>query len=85
MKKIIILFIGLIPFGCSEFLSLDTKPEITEREVAFSILLTDNSGYMKKLFGSDNVRNARVTLKSNLLGKEYNLVSDSSGIIKIMV
>jgi len=83
MKKIIIVLIYLMLFGCSEFLSVDTKPEITEREATFSILLTDNSGYMKKLFGNDYVRNAKVSLKSNLLGKEYTLVSDSIGIIKL--
>lgn len=71
-----------MPFGCSEFLSVDTKPEITEREFTFSITLLDNSGYMKKLFGNDYVRNAKVILKSNLLGKEYNLVSDSNGTVK---
>lgn len=83
MKKIIILLICLMPFGCSEFLSVDTKPKITEREATFSILLTDNSGYMKKLFGNDYVRKAKVNLKSNMLGKEYNLVSDSTGTIKL--
>jgi hypothetical protein len=83
MKKIIILLISLLPLGCSEFLSVDSKPETIEREVTSVISLIDNSGYMKKLYGNDFVRNAQVNLKSNLLGKEYNLVSDSAGTIEL--
>jgi len=83
MKKILALLIGLLPLGCSDFLSVDSKPEIIEREVTFVISLIDNSGYMKKLYGNDFVRNAKVTLKSNLLGEEYSFVSDSAGTIKV--
>lgn len=83
MKKILALLIGLLPLGCSDFLSVDSKPETIEREVTFVISLIDNSGYMKKLYGNDFVRNAKVTLKSNLLGEEYSFVSDSAGAIKV--
>ncbi|NWF90027.1 MAG: DUF4876 domain-containing protein [Ignavibacteriaceae bacterium] len=83
MKKIFALLFGLLPLGCSEFLSVDSKPETLEREVTFTIALVDNSGYMQKLFGNNFVRNAEVTLKSNLLGKEYSAISDSSGTVKI--
>lgn len=69
--------------SCSDFLGIDQKPEITEREVTFVISLIDNSGMMNTLFGSDAVRGASVNLKSNLLGTEYNLISDSSGKISI--
>ena len=69
--------------GCSNILGTDPKPDKTEREIEFQITLKDNSGFMQILFGSDKVRGAEVTLKSNLLGNEYNLISDSNGVIKI--
>lgn len=69
--------------SCSDFLGVDQKPDLTEREVTFIINLKDNSGLMNILFGSDAVRGANVNLKSNLLGTEYNLISDSTGNISI--
>lgn len=83
MKKIFFLLISFLLFGCSDFLSVDTKPTVVERTVTFNIQLTDNSGYMNILFGNNFVRGAKVNLKSNLLGAEYNLTSDSAGTIKI--
>ncbi len=85
MKDKILLFIwlGLISLSCSEFLGVDPKPEVTEREVTFKIVFKDKSGFMNTLYGNELVRNANVTLKSNLLGSEYNLTSDSTGTIKI--
>lgn len=80
---ILLLIIGIIFNSCSEFLGVDEKPVTTEREVTFSIRFTDKSGFMNTLFGSDAVRGAVVNLKSNLLGTEYTLVSDSNGVITV--
>ncbi len=82
-KILIFIWLGLLSLSCSEFLSVDPKPEVTEREVTFKIVFKDKSGFMNTLYGSDFVRDAFVTLKSNLLGSEYNLTSDSTGTIKI--
>lgn len=83
MRIILFLLIGLMPLGCSEFLSSESKPEVIERESTYSISFKDNSGFMQKLFGSDLVRGAEVTLKSNLLGEEYRFITDSSGSIQV--
>ena len=77
------LIFSVLSFSCSDILGTDPKPEKTEREIEFQITLKDNSGFMQILFGSDKVRGAEVTLKSNLLGNEYYLTSDSNGVIKI--
>lgn len=69
--------------GCSDFLGIESKPELTEREVTFRISFKDNSGCMNVLFGSEAVCGAVINLKSNLLGKEYNFVSDSNGTISV--
>lgn len=87
MKKIwicIILFFPLIFFlSCSELVKFEEKPISFERSRTFRIQLVDNSGYMRLIFGSDYVRGAEVLLKSNLLGIEYKLVSDSNGTVEI--
>lgn len=77
------LIFSVLSFSCSDILGTDPKPEKTEREIEFQITLKDNSGFMQILFGSDKVRGAEVSLKSNLLGTEYYLTSDSNGVIKI--
>jgi hypothetical protein len=77
------LILSVLSFSCSDILGTDPKPEKTEREIEFQITLKDNSGFMQILFGSDKVRGAEVNLKSNLLGNEYYLTSDSNGVIKI--
>jgi hypothetical protein len=77
------LTFSILSISCSDILGTDPKPEKTEREIEFQITLKDNSGFMQILFGSEKVRGAEVTLKSNLLGNEYYLTSDSNGVIKI--
>lgn len=88
-KKFLLLFqvfvtlmLSTIFFSCSNILGVDPKPEKIEREIGFQISLKDNSTFMQTLFGSGNVRGARVNLKSNTLGTEYNYISDSLGAIK---
>lgn len=77
------LILSVLSLSCSNILGVDPKPAKTERAIDFQITLKDNSGFMQTLFGSDRVRGAEVTLKSNLLGNEYYLISDSNGVIKI--
>lgn len=77
------LILSVLSISCSNILGVDPKPAKTERAIDFQITLKDNSGFMQTLFGSDRVRGAEVTLKSNLLGNEYYLISDSNGVIKI--
>ncbi|MCF8266591.1 MAG: DUF4876 domain-containing protein [Ignavibacteriales bacterium] len=73
----------IILFSCSDFLSTESKPEKVERNITFSLVLKDNSGFMETLYGNSRVRGAEVTLKSNLLGTEYTLFSDSNGVVSI--
>lgn len=81
LKYVFLLLTGIVFSGCSEFLGVDEKPGTTEREVTFSIRFKDDSGFMNTLYGSDAVRGAVVNLKSNLLGTEITLVSDSNGVV----
>ncbi len=87
MKKIwlcIFLFFPLIFFlSCSELVKFEEKPISFERSKTFRIQLVDNSGYMRSIFGNDYVRGAEVLLRSNSLGTEYKLVSDSNGTVEI--
>jgi len=82
-KYLFALTFSILSISCSDILGVDPKPTKTERDIEFQITLKDNSGFMQILFGNDKVRGAGVTLKSNLLGNEYNLTSDSNGVIKI--
>ena len=82
-KFLFAMTFSMLSISCSDILGTDPKPEKTERDIEFQITLKDNSGFMQVLFGSDKVRGAEVTLKSNLLGNEYYLTSDSNGVIKI--
>ncbi len=84
------IFIGIflasilvLTIGCSDFLGVESKPEKIEREITFKLVLNDNSGFMQALYGNTRVRGAEVTLKSNLLGTEYKLFSDSNGVVSI--
>ncbi|MBZ0200708.1 MAG: DUF4876 domain-containing protein, partial [Ignavibacteriaceae bacterium] len=83
ISKILLIFILLLTFGCSDVLNVETKPDKIEREITFTLVLNDNTGFMQTLFGSSRVRGAEVTLKSNLLGTEYKLVSDTNGVVSI--
>lgn len=82
-KFLFALTFSILSISCSDILGVDPKPIKTERDIEFQITLKDNSGFMQILFGSDKVRGAEVSLKSNLLGSEYKLISDSNGVIKI--
>lgn len=84
------IFIGIflasilvLTIGCSDFLGVESKPEKIEREITFKLVLNDNSGFMQAIYGNTHVRDAEVTLKSNLLGTEYKLFSDSNGVVSI--
>ncbi|MCR4417025.1 MAG: DUF4876 domain-containing protein [Ignavibacteria bacterium] len=87
MKRILQISLLLISsisiFSCSQIVDFESKPVAMERKQVFRIRLVDQSGYMMSLFGSDAVRNAQVFLKSNLLGEEYNLVTDTNGVVEI--
>lgn len=83
IKYLLIFLFGLFGGGCDDFPGIESKPNLTEREVTFRIILKDNSGLMNILFGSDKVRGAQINLKSNLLGLEYNLTTDSNGLVSI--
>lgn len=82
-KFLFALIFSVLSISCSDIFGVDPKPPNTERDIEFQITLKDNSGFMQILFGSDKVRGAEVTLKSNLLGDEYNLTSDTNGVVKI--
>jgi len=79
----LLIILSFFSLSCSDILGVDPKPVNVEREIVFQITLKDNSGFMQTLFGNDGVRGAEVSLKSNLLGTEYNLISDSNGVVKI--
>lgn len=87
MKRILqislLLIFSISIFSCSQIVDFESKPVAMERKQVFRIRLVDQSGYMMSLFGSDAVRNAQVFLKSNLLGEEYNLVTDTNGVVEI--
>lgn len=83
ISRILLAFIVLHTFGCSDLLNVESKPDKIEREITFKLVLNDNTGFMQTLFGNNHVRGAEVTLKSNLLGTEYKLVSDTNGVVSI--
>lgn len=87
MKRIfecvIILSLFFTLYSCSEIVNFENKPTAFERGQTFRIKLIDNSGYMRSLFGNDGVRDARVLLKSNLIGNELTIYSDSNGLIEL--
>lgn len=69
--------------SCSELVNFENKPSAFERSQIFRVQLIDKSGYMHSLFGNDFVRHAEVYLKSNLLGIETKVYSDTNGIVEI--
>lgn len=83
ISRILLAFIVLHTFGCTDLLNVESKPDKIEREITFKLVLNDNTGFMQTLFGNSRVRGAEVTLKSNLLGTEYKLVSDTNGVVSI--
>jgi hypothetical protein len=58
-------------------------PTATERGTKYKIILQDNSGYMTTLFGNNRVRNAEIMIKSKMQGTEYQLTTDSNGVVEI--
>lgn len=87
MKRLLIWILLLLVFivfsSCSELVNFESKPLAFERSQVFRIRLIDDSGYMRSLYGNDYVRDADVYLKSNLLGIEVKVKSDSNGIVEI--
>jgi hypothetical protein len=69
--------------GCDKILDTEKKPEAIERKSTLKIFVKDESGYMQKLTGNSSVPGADVYLKSNLLGSEYHLTTDSTGVAAI--
>ncbi|MCX8010025.1 MAG: DUF4876 domain-containing protein [Ignavibacteria bacterium] len=69
--------------SCENILNLENKPSNIERLTTFQIRLIDKSGYMKKLFGNNYVRDAEILLKSNTLATEYKIKSDTNGLATI--
>ncbi len=78
-----LLVLSIVSLKCDNFLNVDNKPFVTERNVVFKIILTDNSNFMQTLYGTDRVKNASVKLKSNMLGWEYSVTTDSNGVAEI--
>ncbi len=82
-ERILIFYLLIIFNSCSEIVNFEDKPNAFERKQTFRIKLIDNSGYMRSLFGNDCVRGARVLLKSNLIGNELIVYSDSNGLVEL--
>ncbi|MCU7497991.1 MAG: DUF4876 domain-containing protein [Bacteroidota bacterium] len=74
---------ALFSSGCDKLIDTEDKPSSLERGTEFKIVLVDSSGYMQKLYGTDRVANAEVTLKSNSLGTTYTATSDGEGVVSI--
>jgi len=86
MKKIYMIVIVLpllLLAGCDALVSTMDKPAAMERTGTFKIVLKDKSGYLQKVYGSNVVSNAEVTLKSSTLGTEIDAESDSSGTVTV--
>ncbi len=83
--KYIIIFINLVLIfsGCDSVFNTESKPDHTERNTEFEIKIVDQTGSAQILYGSDAVPGASVLIKSNTLGTEYNLISDSNGVVKL--
>ncbi len=81
-KGIILIFSTLI-FSCSSIVDFENKPISVERKQVFRLRFVDQSVYMETLFGNRGVRGAKVFLKSNLLGEEFNLETDTNGVVEI--
>lgn len=81
--KIGILLFSISLFSCSSLVDFEDKPISAERKQVFKIRFIDQSGYMQTLYGSDAVRDAQVLLKSNLLNEEFNLRTDTNGVVEI--
>ncbi|MCK5737706.1 DUF4876 domain-containing protein [bacterium] len=80
----LILSIGALLFlGCERIMNVEKEPATMERTVPLKIMVKDESGSMQKLFGHEGVPGAEIYMKSNMLGLEYHLVSDSNGIAEV--
>lgn len=84
MKRLLIgTLLFLVFSSCTELVNFENKPIAFERSQVFRIRLIDDSVYMRSLYGNDYVRDADVYLKSNLLGIEVRVKSDSNGVVEI--
>lgn len=79
IKYISLSLVFLFP-SCSMLMDNDI-PAVAERQTNFILQIKDKSNFMQSLFGTDNVRNAKVLLHSPALGNTYEFISDSSGTV----
>jgi len=83
LKRLLIFVFSILGLSCSSIVDFENKPISMERKQAFKIRFVDQSGFMKTLYGNNFVRDAEIFLKSNLLGEEFNLRTDTNGVIEI--
>ncbi len=84
MKYIIVFLLGVLFWsGCDSVLNTESKPDQIERNTTFEIQIVDETGAAQILYGKNFVPGASVLLKSNTMGTEYNLISDSNGIVTL--
>lgn len=81
MLKIFLLLGLIFMIGCDSI--IDNKPSAIERQNPFTIKLIDSTGTMQKVYGNNIVKGATVILKSNSLGKVYELTSDENGNVTL--
>ncbi|MFH0991903.1 MAG: DUF4876 domain-containing protein [bacterium] len=71
---IVVVTLLLAASGC------ETLPPALEQTAQLQLKVEDNSNFMKSLYGSTNVRQAEVWLKSTSYGIEYKFFTDSLGV-----
>ncbi len=76
------VLLALFASSCSMLLE-DDVPTVAERKTNFTVQLKDKSAFMQTLFGSENVRNAKILLQSPSLGNTYEFYSDTNGAVTI--
>lgn len=81
LVKIFIMM--LIAVSCDSAVSHREKPDHYERNISLKIRLIDSSGTFGTIYGSNHVSGASVALRSNTLGTETSVTSDSEGIVEV--
>lgn len=82
-KLLFLLLVCILAISCNSIVKFEEKPFIKERGELSIIKFIDNTGYMEKLYGSNNVRGAEVILKSNYWQTEINTLTDDSRLVGI--
>lgn len=77
-----VLLLAMIVAGCNSLLS-DEKPTARERHGETMLFLSDESGYMERLYGSNGVPDATVILRSNSFSEEVELASNHEGYVDL--